>query len=135
VGNVVIGRATGGLPKVAHCAYLYHWLDISDRWGEANAFFEQIKTAINNYRHNRMHHDYLVRTAMAIDASWDQSATKYIDMYRYGLLSKQWLAARYALLTRFFNKLGDNRSLFAEFFIPARDEYGDPFDWALRDIL
>ena len=39
LGNIVIGRATGGLTKVRHCAYLYDWLDISDRAGEAAAFF------------------------------------------------------------------------------------------------
>ena len=50
LGNVVIGRATGGLTKVRHCAYLYDWLDISDRAGEAAAFFGQIAAAITTYR-------------------------------------------------------------------------------------
>jgi glycogen synthase len=136
LGNVVIGRATGGLTKVSHCAYLYHWLDVGDYWGEANAFFDQIATAIHNYRHNRGHHDYLVRTAMSLDASWDRSAAQYVEMYRFGLLAKHWLAARYDLLTRFFNQMDNtDRSLFSEFFMPAIDEYGDPFDWALKDIL
>jgi glycosyltransferase involved in cell wall biosynthesis len=48
VGNIVIGRATGGLTKVRPCAYLYEWLDISDRAGEANALFWQIKAAIDD---------------------------------------------------------------------------------------
>ncbi|HXV99107.1 MAG TPA: glycogen/starch synthase, partial [Anaerolineae bacterium] len=52
LGNIVIGRAIGGLVKVRHCAYLYEWLDISDRAGEANAFFWQIKAAIDAYRYN-----------------------------------------------------------------------------------
>src|SRR5262249_5303550 len=42
VGNVPICRATGGLVKVRHCGYLYDWLDISDWYGEANAFFQKI---------------------------------------------------------------------------------------------
>ena len=48
--TLVIGRATGGLTKVRHCAYLYDWLDISDRAGEAAAFYAQIATAIATYR-------------------------------------------------------------------------------------
>jgi glycogen synthase len=135
VGNVVIGRATGGLTKVGHCAYLYNWLDMSDGWGEANAFFDQIRAAVDTYRHDRGRHDYLVRTAMSLDASWDKSATKYIDMYRNGSLVKEWHAARTNLLELFVSELGDNRDLFSEFFIPAQGEYADHFDWELRDRL
>ncbi|MCG3208843.1 MAG: Glycogen synthase [Anaerolineae bacterium] len=135
VGNVVIGRATGGLTKVRHCAYLYDWLDVSDRYGEANAFFWQVKAAIDTYRLNPTHHTYLVQTAMNIDASWDKSAAKYIEMYRYGFLTKQWLAARQRLLTDFGATLGDDRQLFSEFFLPGHGEYADPFDWALRHTL
>ncbi len=135
VGNVVIGRATGGLTKVAHCAYLYDWLDISDRYGEANAFFWQTRTAIDNYRRNRSYHDYLVHTALNIDASWDKSAAKYIEMYRYGFITQKWLAARQRLLADFNAELNNDRALFAEFFIPARDEYADPFDWALKRTM
>lgn len=135
VGNVVVGRATGGLTKVSHCAYLYHWLDISDYWGEANAFFGQMKQAIDNYRGNPDYHNHLVRTAMNLDASWDKSAGKYIEMYRYGFLTRQWQAARQHLLSQFNQALGKDRELFSEFFIPARAEYGDPFDWALNHTL
>jgi len=135
LGNVVIGRATGGLPKVAHCAYLYNWLDVSDRPGEANAFFEQVRFAIDNYRHNPKHHNYLKHTAMNIDSSWDASATQYINMYHYGLLTKKWQAERQELLERFNTLLGQDHDMFAEFFIPGQDEYGDPFDWALKHTL
>ena len=85
LGNVVIGRATGGLTKVRHCAYLYDWLDISDRPGEANAFLEQIKAAIDTYRHNPNEHARLIHAAMTIDASWNKSAGQYIDLYLEGL--------------------------------------------------
>src|SRR5207253_1885434 len=94
LGNIVIGRATGGLTKVRHCAYLYEWLDISDRAGEATAFFGQIAAAMHTYRGNPARHAALVRAAMAINASWEYAARQYVDMYRYGLLAKQWYKAR-----------------------------------------
>ncbi len=135
VGNIVIGRATGGLTKVRHCAYLYEWLDISDRAGEANAFFWQIKAAIDTYRHAPTRHRELIQTAMAIDASWDASARQYVDMYRYGHLVKQWQARRRQLIESFSRRLADNRALFNEFFIPGRQEYGDKLDWELKNFL
>lgn len=135
VGNVVIGRATGGLTKVRHCAYLYEWLDISDRAGEANAFFEQIRRAIDTYRYNPVRHAELIRIAMQIDAGWDRSAAQYVGMYRYGLLTKKWLKQRRKLLQKFVKKLDEECDLFAEFFIPARAEYADTFDWQLKDRL
>lgn len=135
VGNIVIGRAIGGLVKVRHCAYLYDWLDLSDRAGEANAFFWQIKAAVDNYRHNRAHHDYLIRMAMAINASWDDSAAQYVKMYRYGLLDKKWQAERQKLIEKFAKSLGPDRSLFAQFFAPGQQEYGDKFDWELKQAL
>jgi len=135
VGNVVIGRATGGLTKVRHCGYLYEWLDISDRAGEANAFFWQIKAAIDTYRHNPDRQTELVRLAMSIDASWDKSAGQYVDMYRYGLLTKEWQAERLQLVEKFAKSLKKDREMFTEFFIPAQAEYRDNFDWELKDIL
>ncbi|MBN1219300.1 MAG: glycogen/starch synthase [Anaerolineae bacterium] len=135
LGNIVIGRATGGLTKVRHCAYLYEWLDISDRPGEANAFFGQIKAAIDTYRHNPDQHGDLIRTAMAIDASWDASAQQYVDMYRYGLLMKKWLAERRGLIEKFTAWLKKDREMFAGFFIPAQQEYGDRLDWDLKETL
>ena len=135
VGNVVIGRATGGLTKVRHCGYLYEWLDISDRAGEANAFFWQIKAAVDTYRHNPDRHAELIRLAMNIDASWDKSANQYVDMYRYGLLAQQWLVERHRLTEKFAKSLKKDRELFAEFFMPALDEYRDNFDWELKNTL
>lgn len=135
VGNIVIGRATGGLPKVGHCAYLYDWLDISDRAGEANAFLGQIKAAIDTYRHNPVRHRELVYLAMEIDASWDKSAGQYVDMYRYGLLAKKWQAERRKLIDKFSKLLKDDRHLFAEFFIPGQQEYADQYDWQLKEAL
>lgn len=135
LGNVVIGRATGGLTKVRHCAYLYEWLDVSDRWGEANAFFGQIKAAIDTYRSDPARHAALIRAAMAVNASWQASASQYVNMYRYGLLVKQWHAQRRALIEEFVQSLGDERDLFAQFFIPGQHEYSDKFDWELKQRL
>ena len=135
LGNVVIGRATGGLTKVRHCAYLYEWLDISDRAGEANAFLGQIKAAIDTYRHTPTRHAGLLRAAMAIEAGWDASAEKYVDMYRYGSVVKQWHAERRGLIEKFTQSLQTERPVFADFFIPGLQEYSDPFDWALKAML
>ena len=135
VGDIVIGRATGGLTKVRHCAYLYEWLDISDRGGEANAFFGQIRAAIDTYRYHPARHAELIRTAMAIDASWDKSAEQYVEMYRYGFLAKQWQAKRRQLVETFTQALAADQPIFAEFFSPGQQEYGDPLDWALRRFL
>jgi hypothetical protein len=135
VGNIVIGHATGGLTKVRHCAYLYEWLDVSDRAGEAEAFWWQITSAIGTYRHDRVRHEALIRSAMSIDAGWDAAAARYVDMFRYGLLVKKWLARRRALVESFVRSLEADRTLFAELFKPGSDEYGDRFDWELRRVL
>lgn len=136
VGNIVIGRATGGLTKVAHCGYLYEWLDVKDRAGEANAFFDQIRAAIDTYRKNPERHQELIRTAMSIDASWDTSAAQYIHLYRYGLLVKHWNEERRQLLQKFITSLqNDERDLFAEFFLPAHEDYEDSFNWELKHAL
>jgi glycogen synthase len=135
LGNIVIGRATGGLTKVRHCAYLYDWLDISDRAGEAAAFFGQIAAAITTYRQHPALHTGLMQMAMAIDASWQHSAQQYVDMYRYGFLTKQWYKERQKLIKDFTQKLARERELFATFFMPGRQEYGDRLDWELRTVL
>ncbi|MBN1994555.1 MAG: glycogen/starch synthase [Anaerolineae bacterium] len=135
VGNVVIGRATGGLTKVRHCAYLYEWLDISDRAGEADAFFWQIKAALDTYRHQPARHAEMAQTAMRIEASWDTSAGQYVEMYRYGLLVKKWHVERQQLIEKFAKWLKKDRAMFAEFFIPGQDEYRDNFDWILKAAL
>ena len=118
-----------------HCAYLYDWLDISDRAGEAAAFFAQIAAAITTYRQYPARHTELIHTAMAIDASWRHSARQYVDMYRYGFLTKQWYKERQKLVTDFTQKLARECELFAIFFMPGRQEYGDRLDWELRAAL
>ncbi len=135
LGTIVIGRATGGLVKVGHCAYLYEWLDVSDWWGEVNALFYQIKAAIDTMRHNYPAHLDMLRRAMAINASWDASADQYVKMFRYGLWVKQWQAHRHESIEQFIQTLGPDRSLFAEFFIPGQQEYSDPLDWELKAAL
>jgi len=135
VGNVVIGRATGGLTKTAHCAYLYEWLDISDPTGEAIAFFGQIKAAIDTYRHRPAWHQALMREAMAIDAGWESSARQYIKMYQYGFLVKGWHQKRREMVAEYIRSLENNLSLFKEYFIPGTREYGDALDLDLRKAL
>jgi len=135
LGNIVIGRATGGLTKVRHCAYLYDWLDISDRAGEAAAFFGQIATAITTYRQHPALHTEVMQMAMALDTSWQPSARQYMDMYRYGFLTQQWYKERQKLIKNFTRKLARERALFATFFTPGRQEYGDRLDWELRAAL
>jgi glycogen synthase len=135
VGNVVIGRLTGGLAKVRHCAYLYDWLDTGDRAGESHAFFQKIREAIDVYRHNAPAHMELVKRAMAINSSWDSSASQYIEMYRYGLLAKKWQAERHKLIEKFARTLKKERELFDNFFVPGEKEYSDWFNWELKDFL
>ncbi len=135
LGNIVIGRATGGLVKVGHCAYLYDWLDVSDRIGEANAFYQKIDEAISNYRHNPGYHHELIRRAMSIDASWDNPASDYIAMYRYGLLAQKWYQDRRNLIDQFITDLQDDRDLFKTFFHPGTHEFGDHYDWQLKNAL
>lgn len=135
LGNVVIGRATGGLTKVSHCAYLYQWLDISDRAGEAAAFFGQIAAAIGTFRTDPERHREMIRSAMSIDASWDASATQYVNMYRFGFLTRRWKAERRQLIGRFLDALGEDYGLFRDYFIPGLREYGDAYDWELRNAM
>lgn len=135
LGTLVIGRATGGLPKVRHCAYLYEWLDISDRAGEAEAFLRQIIAAITTYRQHPVQHQALIRTAMTLNASWDDSAAQYVAMYRYGLLMQQWCAHRRWLVRLFAEELAQERALFGQFFLPGQREYGDRLDWELKAAL
>ncbi len=89
LGTIVIGRATGGLTKVRHCAYLYEWIDTSDRVGEANAFLNKIKEAIDTYRHNPSEHARLIYNAVTIDAGWSKPAGQYIELYLEGLPIKK----------------------------------------------
>jgi len=135
LGNIVIGRATGGLTKVSRCAYLYEWLDISDESGEADAFFKQIERAIDTYRNDPAAHAEIIRTAMQLDAGWDTSAGLYVEMYRYGFLVKSWHEQRMKLIHRFIGSLAEDIRIFSEFFIPAQKEFGDAFDWQFKHVL
>lgn len=135
LGTVVIGRHTGGLAKVRHCGYLYDWLDRSDPAGEAHAFFRAIQAAIGVYRHDSGRHDYLMRTAMGLDTGWDASAALYVQLYRFGLMTKKWRHERTKLKEKFIRSLKDDRPIFAKFFAPAAAEYGDKFDWEMRRSL
>ena len=56
-------------------------------------------------------------------------------MYRYGLLAKQWYKERQKLIARFTHALAQERELFATFFTPGRQEYGDRLDWELKAAL
>jgi len=135
LGNIVIGRATGGLTKVKHCAYLFEWLDIADPLGEADAFSSRINEAIDTYRtHPEKHREMVVR-AMAIDAAWDKSAAQYLAMYRYGLLVKDWHQARRDLVDMFIGSLGDELEMYNRFFVPGLKEYGDQYDWCLKEAM
>jgi len=135
LGTIPIARLTGGLGKIAHCGYLYEWLDISDREGEAAAFLQKVKEAIDVYRQNPARHYELVNAAVATDASWDKSAGQYVQLYRYGLVMKDWFAARGRLVKRFARSAKKALPQFAEFFIPAEAPYGDTFNWELRRAL
>jgi glycogen synthase len=135
LGTVVIGHAVGGLTKVRDCAYLYDWLDISDRAGEANAFFQQIKTAIDDYRQRPEHYVNLVRRAMAIDAGWEKPAAKYVGMYRYGLIRNKWYRERQAIIDQFTRSLGPDREQFAKFFVPGQADGADSLDQQLKATL
>jgi hypothetical protein len=72
---------------------------------------------------------------MAINASWESSARQYVDMYCYGFLTKQWYKERQKLIADFTRKLARQRDLFATFFMPGRQEYGDRLDRELRAAL
>lgn len=135
LGTLVIGHRTGGLAKVAHCGYLYDWLDLSDRAGEAEAFHAQIRKAVQVYRHDPDEHLRMVRTAMTIDAGWAHSAELYIRLYRYGLLLREWQAGRAELLRtveKYGRSLVKQEPLFREFFLPLE---GDLLDLRMEEFL
>ena len=135
LGNVVVARRTGGLPKIGHCGYLYDWQDIGDRAGEAWALLDQVAAAVGAYRHDHGKHRRLVQQAIDTDASWDRSAGQYLDLYRFGQLTRRWHAARGQLTEQFAGQLGEERDLFGRFFQPAQAEYADRLDWILREEL
>ncbi|MFQ5611444.1 MAG: glycogen/starch synthase [Anaerolineae bacterium] len=135
LGNLVIGRLTGGLAKVRAVAFLYEWLDIGDRAGEASAFFATIRQAIDTYRSAPERLLALRRAAMSIDASWGASAAQYVEMYRYGLLAKSWLRRRRTLIDEFSQSLAGDHDLFDRFFRPGQGYLSDLFDWELKKNL
>ncbi|MCY3023661.1 MAG: hypothetical protein NTW87_32170, partial [Planctomycetota bacterium] len=135
LGTLPIARRTGGLAKIANCGYLYDWLDIRDWFGEADAFFGAIQAALGTYRNDPARHQQLMRTAMALNAGWEEPAAQYIHMYRYGFLAKQWRSHRNALVERFIKSLGSDRAIFNDFFTPGLAEYGDKYDWELKRKL
>ena len=91
---------------------------------------------MTTYRQHPARHAEMVRMAMAIDAGWEDSARQYVEMYRYGFLVKQWYKKRQQLIADFTHELTpEQRELFAAFFMPGRQEYGDRCDWELRAAL
>jgi glycogen synthase len=135
LGNVVIGHKIGGLAKVEHCAYLYEWLDLADRAGEAEAFFSRICAAVDTYRQRPEQHRELVRSAMAVDAGWARSAERYIRPYHHGLLLREWDGVRAGLLgvvDTFAGRLVEKEPLFERLFFPFR---GDLLDQRLARAL
>ncbi|MCB0035395.1 MAG: glycogen/starch synthase [Anaerolineales bacterium] len=135
VGNVVVGRRTGGLAKVDHCAYLYDWLDVSDYWGEANAFFEQLRQAVDVYRHDKERHAYLMKTAMSLHTSWAKPAREYVEMYQYGLLMREWWAEKSKAkpdVAGFAAEVQELAPFFADFFSPV---WGGELDYRLAEQL
>jgi glycosyltransferase involved in cell wall biosynthesis len=135
LANIPIARATGGLPKIRNCGYLYDWLDIRDPQGEANAFFNKIKEALETYRNNYPRHVELMRNALATNASWDASAGLYLDLFRYGLLVKHWRAERVKFARTFAESLGEDRAVFNRFFLPKYGLQGDDYDCQLKNVL
>ncbi|MCX5794197.1 MAG: glycogen/starch synthase [Elusimicrobia bacterium] len=133
LGTLPVVRAVGGLTKVRHCGYLYDWLDVGDFDGECNAFFGSIQDALRVFRQDYPGHVRRMRAAMATDASWDSSAARYVELYRYGLLARRW--RRGQSIAGFMKELGEDRGLFRRFLAPGRGEFADPRDLALRQAL
>ncbi len=135
LGTVVIARRTGGLAKMERCGYLYDWLDEGDPGGEARAFGELVIRALEARRDRPWEHRTKVMASMAIDASWDRSADRYLDLYLHGLQAAAWRAERRAVIERFVDELGPDRERFAAWFTPAAEPYADFFDWELYHRL
>jgi glycogen synthase len=131
LGTVVVARRTGGLAKMQGCGYLYDWLDEGDPAGEAQAFAAEVIRALTVRRERPWDHRTKLRASMTLDASWDRSADRYLDLYLHGLQSVAWRRERRALLQRFVEELGPDRERFASFFAPALEPWADPLDWEL----
>jgi hypothetical protein len=123
------------LSKVSDCAYLYDWLDLSDREGEAEAFFSQIQKAVETFHGAPATHRELVLKAMAVDSSWNSSAKQYLEIYRYGLLHRQWLRDRDNLngsIEEYGQKLLERQPLFSKLF---HADSSKPSDQHLMGVL
>jgi glycogen synthase len=135
LGTIPICRATGGLTKIRHCGYLYEWLDIRDAEGEAAAFFDQIREAIRVFRFEPQRHRQLLLAAMKTNVGWKTAADQYLRLYKFGLQSSSWRARRRKLIKDFVGQLKKERTSFAAFHAPGYNEYGDRFDWELKEYL
>ncbi len=135
LGNIVIAHRTGGLAKMEQCGYLYDWLDQADHEGETIAFFDQIRLAVDTYRHDPARHLELIRRAMSINAHWSKSAAQYVAVYRYGLLLEEWTRKRRSLLRSvdgYADKMVEKEPLAEALFSPFR---GDILDVRLAEAL
>lgn len=135
LGTVVIARRTGGLAKMQGCGYLYDWLDEGDPAGEAHAFAELVLHALEIRRDRPWEHRTKLMASMAVDASWDRSAERYLELYDHGLQALSWRRSRRELLEGFIDGLGADRERFARFFEPALEPWADPLDWQLFHAL
>lgn len=119
LGTVVIGHNTGGLSKTAECAYLYEWLDSGDTQGEAEAFFNSIEEAIETFRQDPKKYDKTVKAAMNLDSGWEKSAARYINMYLFGILFRDWQGKKKTIIKqvdRYAKKLFETHSFFPDFY-------------------
>lgn len=119
LGTIVIGHNTGGLSKVAKCAYLYDWLDSGDPRGEEDAFFSVIKEAVLTWHDNPGRHRRIVKAAMRLDSGWRKSADQYLDLYLYGLIYRAWQAKKEVIarqVDRYAVKLFAMHPLFLDFY-------------------
>ena len=125
LGTVVIGHNTGGLSKVAECAYLYEWLDSGDTKGEQDAFTRSIEQAVNTLFLDPEKHLELVKAAMNLDSGWEKSAAQYIDMYLYGRLFKAWQGKKTSIVEqvdRYALRLFEKHPFFPDFYSTALDD-------------
>jgi glycosyltransferase involved in cell wall biosynthesis len=135
LGTLVIGHRIGGLAKVAHCAYLYEWLDSADRRGEEDAFFGQIRRALDVYHHSPEEHRHLMEVAMSTDTSWATPANQYLEVYQFGLFYRRWQRRRRSILNgveRWAELLLERQPSIARLFTPVHQ---DLLDLRLSDAL
>jgi glycogen synthase len=88
-GTVVVARKCGGLAKIQGFGYLYDWLDVGDREGEARVFTEKLMEALRVFQERPALHKQLMLRAMNVDATWDSPAGQYLEMYLAGIEGKR----------------------------------------------